>query len=288
MMIKLFVTIILLVHNVGANTLQRSYTFSNPIITSNDFNATCPKSFEVLRIPDGKTSYRLNAQIILRTFELNNCPLEGKEVKYINFTKKSNVNYDILYEQVNAFFISHYPKLKIQSIQVHPHGYFNTLPANPVALFDKDGYLKNKGVFYIINDEGLRRYFDYSLEATLNCLHTSQKVSRKDPLSLNNYTFKEVPFVSFRSKPLLTILADYRFRSSLANDTIITDRQIEPKPIVLRNSKVSVQVRSDAVVVEFMATATQEGSLYDIITVEKADKSRVRAKIIGENSVELQ
>jgi flagella basal body P-ring formation protein FlgA len=271
-----------------SNTLQRSYTFSNPIITSDDLNATCSKNFEIVRIPDGKTSYRMNAQIVLRTFELNSCALEGKEVKYINFTKKSNVNYDALYEQVNTFFISHYPNLKIQSLQIHPHGYLDALPVNPVIIFDKDGYLKNKGVFYIINDEGLRRYFDYSLDATLSCLHTSQKVTRKDPLSLNNCTLKEIPFTSFRGKPLLAISTDHRFRASLASDSLITDRQIEPKPIVLRNSKVSVQVRSDAVVVEFMATATQEGALYDIITIEKADKKRVRAKIIGENSVELQ
>lgn len=287
-MIKFFLTIVFFTHLVGANTLQRSYTFSNPIITSGDLNVTCSKHFEIVRIPDGKTSYRMNANIILKTFELNNCVLENKEVKYVTFTKKSNISYEVLYEQANAYFLSNYPNMRIKSLQIHPHGYLDTLPANPVAIFDKDGYLRNKGVFYILNDEGLRRYFDYFLDASIICLHTSQKVSRKDPLSLNNCTLKEIPFVFFRSKPLSTILTDRRFRSSLAQDSLITDRQIELKPIVLRNSKVNVQVRSDTVVVEFMATATKEGALYDIITIEKADKKRVRAKIIGENSVELQ
>ena len=273
---------------INAAQLQSNYIFDTPIIMSQNIEPKCPKNFEVLRIPDGKTSYRMNANILLKTFELNGCTLESKEIKYVNFTKKSNANYEVLYEQVSAFFLSHHPTLRIQSVHIQPHGYLDALPQNPVAIFDKDGYLKNKGVFYVLNDQGLRRYFDYSLNATLVSLHTSQKVSRKDPLSLNNCTLKEIPFDFFRAKPLTTILADYRFRSTLPQESLITERQIELKPIVLRNAKVSVQVKSDGVIIEFIATATQEGALYDIITIEKADKKRVRAKIIGENSVELQ
>jgi len=285
---KLLITVLFLANLLYGNTLQRSYTFSNPIITSNDFNVSCPRNFEILRIPNGKTSYRMDANILLKSFELNGCAIENKAIKYVNFTKKSNINYEVLYEQVNAFFLSHHPTLRIQSLYIQPHGYLDGLPQNPIAIFNKDGYLNNKGVFYILNNEGLRRYFDYSIDASIACLHTSQKVSRKEFLSLNNCTIKEIPFISFRGKPLTSILSDYRFRSTLPQESLITERQIEPKPSVLRNSKVNVQVKSDGVIVEFMATATQEGALYDIITIEKTDKKRVRAKIIGENSVELQ
>ena len=58
--------------------------------------------------------------------------------------------------------------------------------------------------------------------------------------------------------------------------------------MVLRGSKVNVIIQNGSVIVEFIATATQEGKLYDIITIEKADGKRSRAKIIGENKVELQ
>ncbi|MDQ1297897.1 MAG: flagellar basal body P-ring formation protein FlgA, partial [Campylobacterota bacterium] len=66
------------------------------------------------------------------------------------------------------------------------------------------------------------------------------------------------------------------------------DRYLEPLPIVLKGAKVSVQVQNESVIVEFIATATQEGALYDIITIEKSDKKRAKAKVIGENRVELQ
>jgi flagella basal body P-ring formation protein FlgA len=157
------------------------------------------------------------------------------------------------------------------------------------AIFDKDGYSKNKGIFYVADNNEIRHYFEYSLDATLEVLHSTQKISRKELLSFNNSTLKRIPFSSFRGKPITAIPEiPFRFRTTLKENTPITDRNIEPRPIVLRGSKVSVQVRSESVVVEFIATAMQEGALYDIITVEKADKKRVRAKIIGDNTVELQ
>lgn len=234
-------------------------------------------------------SYRVNSQIILKTFELNGCPIDNTKTKYVNFTKRSNTDYTQLQDQIMAFFINHYPTMTIQTIQIIPHGYTESLPSDARAIFDKDGYNKSKGVFYVSDNKGIRHYFEYSLDATLEVLHATHKISRKEPLSFNNSSLKSIPFTSFRGKPLVSIPeTSYRFRSSLQEDTPITDRHIEPKPIVLRDSKVSVQVRSESVVVEFIATAMQEGALYDIITIEKADKKRVRAKIIGDNTVELQ
>lgn len=289
LMSKFIFIIIFFLSTLYANTLQQSYFFTSSTIKSSDLHANCSKDFEILRIPDGKTSYRINAQIILKTFELNGCQIDSEKTKYVNFTKRSNTDYTQLQEQITTYFLTNYPSMTIQSIQIIPHGYIESLPNNARAVFDKDGYTRNKGVFYVPDNNGVRHYFEYSVDATLEVLHTRQKTSRKEPLTLNNTTLKSIPFTSFRGTPLITLPEkSSRFRSSLKADTIITDRHIEPRPIVLRDSKVSVQVRSDSVIVEFIATAMQEGALYDIITIEKADKKRVRAKIIGDNTVELQ
>ncbi len=289
MFYRFFIFFVLLSSVLYSNTLQQNYYFSNPLINAADLNASCSKNFEILRIPDGKTSYRINSQIILKTFELNGCPIDGYKVKYINFTKRSNTDYAQLQDQIMTFFISRYPTMTIQSVQIIPHGYVESLPNNVHAIFDKDGYTKNTGVFYVQGSNGIRHYFEYSLDATIKVLHTTQKISRKEPLTFNNTTLKSIPFTSFRGKPITNIPEEpYRYRTSLNENNLITDRHIEPRPIVLRGSKVSVQVRSESVVVEFIATAMQEGALYDIITIEKADKKRIRAKIIGDNTVELQ
>jgi flagella basal body P-ring formation protein FlgA len=185
--------------------------------------------------------------------------------------------------------MGNYPTMTITSIYITPHGYTESLPANAHVVFDKEGYKQNRGTFYIPDSNGIRHYFDYSLDATLEVLHVTQKTSRKAILSTTNSTLESIPFVSFRGKPLTKLPeTPYRFRSSLKEGTVITDQHIEPNPIVLRGAKISAQIKSGTVIVEFIATATQEGALYDIITIEKADGKRVRAKIIGENTVELQ
>ncbi len=272
-----------------ANTLQQSYTFTHPTITSADLNVSCSKPFEILLIPDGKTSYRVNAQILLKTFELNGCALESGKVRFVTFSKRSDTDYTLLQNQLTTFFTEQYPTIFIQSIQVFPHGYIQSLPKNGHAVFDKDMATKNKGTFYVPDNNGIRHYFDFTIDATLSVLHTSQKTSRKEVVSLNNCAMKTIPFSSFRSKPLISLPDKMsRYKTSLKNDTPLLDRHIESIPLVLRGSKVSVQVKNETVIVEFIATAMQEGALYDIITIEKADSKRVRAKIIGENAVELQ
>ncbi|MDP1784753.1 MAG: flagellar basal body P-ring formation chaperone FlgA, partial [Sulfuricurvum sp.] len=120
-------------------------------------------------------------------------------------------------------------------------------------------------------------------------LHTRQKIDRKEILSSANSTLKLITFTAFRGKPLITLPQQaHRFRLSLRENSPILDQNLEPLPLVLRGSKVSVQVQNESVIVEFIGTATQEGALYDIITIEKSDKRRAKAKVIGENRVELQ
>ena len=286
---KLFIYFLFFSNLLYSDTLRQSYFFSNPVINSTDLNVSCSKNFEILRIPDGKNSYRVNAQIILKTFELNGCAIDSGKTRYVNFTKRSNIDYTQLQDQITKYFIANYPTINITSIQIIPHGYIESLPSNAHAVFEKDSYKQNNGTFYVPDDNGIRHYFEYSLDATLEVLQVTQKTSRKDSLSSTNTTLKTIPFISFRGKPLTKIPeTSYRFRSSLKEDTVITDRHIEPRPIVLRGSKVSAQVKSGTVIVEYIATATQEGALYDIITIEKSDGKRVRAKIIGDNTVELQ
>lgn len=289
LMVKFIFIISFFLSQLYANTLQQSYTFTNPTITSLDLNVSCPKPFEILLIPDGKTSYRINSQVLLKTFELNGCTLDSGKVRFVTFLKRSDTDYTLLENQLSTFYTEQYPTIIIQSIQVFPHGYLQSLPNNAHAVFDKDMATKNKGTFYVADNSGIRRYFDFTIDASLSVLHTTQKVSRKEVVSLNNSAIKTIPFSAFRSKPLIALPETMsRFKTSLKDDTPIIERQIESIPLVLRGSKVSVQVKNDTVIVEFIATAMQEGALYDIITIEKADNKRVRAKIIGENAVELQ
>lgn len=289
MYLQLLILLSLFFATAQCDTLKQVYTFKEPTIYSSDLVRGCPKRFEILQIPDGKSTYRINAQVIAKTYELNGCSVDVGKVRYVNFTKESALDVTPLKQQLTDVFISAYPTMSIQTINVFPRGFIESIPQNSKAVFDRDITDRNDGTFYVLDKSGVRRYFDFSLEASLAVLHSSQKINRNDILSSTNSSLKIIPFTQFRGKPISNLSNDrQRFRRTLRDNIPIVDRYLEPLPIVLKGSKVSVQVQNGRVIVEFIATATQEGALYDIITIEKSDKKRAKAKVIGENRVELQ
>jgi len=284
-----FSLIILSLTTLSGYELQESYTYERSTIYSTDLFPDISKKFEILKIPEDKTQYRLNAQIISKTFELNGIAVDTGKVRYVNFIQKSPVDFTPLKEQLETLLRGQYPSIRIENITITSRGYLPSLSQKSRGIFDENFFQNSKGTFYVVDEHGVRRYLDYSVRATVNVLHSNQKISRRDRLSGFNTHIKQVPFTSFKDTPLTTLPNEpSRFRSNLKAGQLLTLRNIESVPLVLKNEKVIVEVKNDTVIVEFGATATQEGLLYDIITIQKSDGKRVRAKVIGEHRVELQ
>jgi len=285
----LFFWTLIIFSRLFAYELAENYTYKSPTLYSDDLFPKLSKKFEILKIPEDKTQYRINAQIIVKTFELNGIEINATKVRYVNFTQQSFVDLNPLKHQLEILLRGQYPSIRIDDITIIPRGYLASLSQKSRGVFDENVFNNSKGTFYIVDEHGVRRYLDYSVRATLNVLHTNQKITRLERLSGFNTQIKQIPFGSFQDTPLTT-LPDQpsRFRSNLRCGELLTLRNIQTIPLVLKNSKVIVEIHNDTVIVEFGATATQEGSLYDIITIQKNDGKRVRAKVIGENRVELQ
>jgi flagella basal body P-ring formation protein FlgA len=275
--------------SLSAYQLLENYTFKNSTIYSNDLFPDITKKFEILKIPEEKSLYRINAQVVAKTFELNGIEIDVSKTRYVNFTKESSIDFTTLKHQLEILLRGQYPTITIEEISILPRGYLASLNPKSRGVFDENFFQNSKGTFYVIDDHGIRRYFDYTVRATLSVLHTNQKISRRERLSGFNTRIKSIPFTSFKDIPLTT-LPDHpsRFRANIKPDQPLTQRHIEPLPLVLKNSKIIAQVQNDTVIVEFGATAVQEGALYDIITILKMDGKRAKAKVIGENRVELQ
>ena len=269
--------------------LAENYEFKNAIVYSNDLFPEIPQKFEILKIPSDKDQYRIDAQIISKTFELNGITIDSSKTRYVNFTKQSPIDLTSLKLQLEKMLLEHYPSIQIKEIAITPRGYLSALSKETRGVFDDRFYQHAKGTFYILTPQGLRHYLDYSVTATISVLHTTQKITRRERLNGFNTLLRPVAFTSFKDNPL-TSLPDQpsRYRSNLKPGQLLTLRNIETIPLVLKNEKVAVEVKSDGLVVEFGARATQEGSLYDIITIQKSDGKRIKAKVIGVNRVELQ
>ncbi|MDD2267125.1 flagellar basal body P-ring formation chaperone FlgA [Sulfuricurvum sp.] len=286
---KRLLILLLFCLRLSAYELSENYEFTDYTVYSDDLVPNIPKKFEILQIPADKNQYRIDAQIIAKTFELNGFELNISKTRYINFTRHSPIDFTPIKQQLAQMLTEFYPTIHIQEIIITPRGYLAKLGKNVHGEFDKRFYQNATGTFYILDNEGLRHYLDYTVNATLGVLHTNQKVSRKESLNGFNTLLKTIPFQSFKDKPLTALPAHpSRFRSSLKPMQLLTLRNIEEIPLVLKNTPVTVELQNGAVVIEFEATATQEGLLYDIITIQKNDGKRAKAKVIGENRVELQ
>lgn len=276
-------------YTLNGYELAENYKYENSVIYSNDLFPELTQKFEILKIPPDKEHYRIDANIITKTFELNGIAIDSSKTRYVNFTKNSPVNFTPLKIQLEKMLHERYPSIMIEEITITPRGYLPSLAKETRGVFDDRFYQHAKGTFYILTPQGLRHYLDYKVTATISVLHTTQKIARREHLSGFNTLLKPIPFTSFKDVPLTTLPDQLsRFRSNLKAGVLLTLRHIEAIPYVLKNEKVVVEVQSEGVVVEFGATATQEGSLYDIITIQKSDGKRVKAKVIGENRVELQ
>ena len=62
----IFVNIIV----INAAILQPNYFFEAPIIKARLIDPGCTTDNEILRIPDGKTSYRISSEVLLKSMEL--------------------------------------------------------------------------------------------------------------------------------------------------------------------------------------------------------------------------
>lgn len=275
--------------NVWGIELEREYDFTDPTIRSKDLAPHEGNTFEILKIPEGKTSYRVDGRLIAKSFELHGISVDISKTPYITFQKKSPVDFAPLKEQLGNLLRTQYPSIQIERITVSPRGYLPMLPADAKAVFDARTHLNPTGTFYVLDTQGLRRYLDYTVEATLRVMHTAQAVSRKENVDGSTLTAQSVPFSTFKDTPL-TRFPDrpYRFRSALKAGHLLTERNIEEIPLVLKNDRIVVTVQSGGVSVEYFGIAVQEGSLYDIITIQKRDGKRAKAKVIGEKRVELQ
>lgn len=286
---KIFFLFLLFNVLLNGYELRENYEYQHPILYSTDLFPDLEKKFEILQIPQDKTSFRIDSQILAKTFELYGIKLDISKTRFVNFTKSSSLDFSPFKLQLRQLLQERYPEIHIEEIVITPRGYLSGIGPNAKAVFDDHFYLNAKGTFYVLDSAGLRRYLDYSVLATLGVLHTTQPISRRDKLTGFNTLLKPVNLDSFKDTPLTKLPERIsRFRSNLKPNQLLTIRNIEVIPLVLKNEKVIVEVKNESVIVEFGATATQEGSLYDIITIQKSDGKRVKAKVIGENRVELQ
>ena len=170
-----------------------------------------------------------------------------------------------------------------------PRGYIESLTDTYIVKIQRDNHLSRSGTLYVKTTDNKKIFFDYQVEAEVSVYIARKKIKRENELSLVNCKKKSIILDKFDAMPIQKLQQSmFQSKHQIREGTVITARDIEQLSIVKRDSIVSVILDEKNIAISFGAKALQDGKLDDTITIQKNNKQRLKAKVIGKNRVEIQ
>ncbi len=269
--------------------LKKEYSFKDHKIYSSTLFPELKEKFILFNINNNRTKYRVKSSKIQELFEQHNIKIDLGKIRYVNFTKKSPVDTTALASEIKKRYEFHYVNLHVNSVVVTPRNYLKKLDSDFRLILHDKNLKRSKGVVSIKTAKKERIFFDYEVNAVLSVYTALNPLKRGDTLSSLSATQKQVKFDSFNALPLNRIgTKKYRLKRSVKRNHILTQRDVETYPIVKKGNSVLVELKSGSIVLEFTAIASQDGSKDDIISIQKKDGRRIKARVIAPGRVEIQ
>ncbi len=209
--------------------------------------------------------------------------------RYIKFQIKSPIDTRVIKTFLKQHYLSKYKTLSIQNIHVYTHSFIKKLPKNYKIEIRRKSHLSHIGMIDIKDEHNKKLFFNYTIQASVKVLQTTKKIKRNEKLSFINTRYKTITFDKFRAIPIMVLINNtLQAKHQIKNFKTITVNDVETLDFVHKNSQVSVSLNNNGIYITFTAKALQNGKLGDIITIQKQDLTRLKAKVVGKKKVELR
>jgi len=285
---KIFLLLFLAL-SLEAATLQKHYLFDSPIITVESLLKESNNITEILRIPKDSTHYKISSKKLIALLSKKGINVQKARFSYVVFDKKSPVSLDSLKTEVTKYYQSHLPSIEINHVEIYPRTYIDTLPSHYNVHIGSKNFKTPTSTFYIIGDNKKRIFFNYTIKASLHVIKTLHPLERSSSLNTFNTQKTSITFNKIRSKPLLHVKNNtYALRHRVKENEVLFMRDVKAQDIVKKGAQVLLIITQGDLELQSSATAVTSGVLYDMITVQKKDGSRLKVKVIGVNQVEIQ
>ena len=268
--------------------LRENYDFRDHTIMSTTLFPEMPQRFELFEIPVHMTRYRVSAESVAEAFKSHGIEIGTEDVRYVNFVKSSPISTVRLEDEVAAYYRAHYPSIAINAVHITPRVYTPELPEPYTVTIADTSYKSARGTFYVTTPEGAKLFFDYTLDAEVAVFTARRDLKRDTPLNAMTAQSASVPLDTLNARPLDDLSGKYRLKRHVKGGEVIMRRHVEIAPLVLRDTHVSVTLKTGNVLIQFRAIALQDGALHDIISIQKPDGKRLKARVVGENKVEIE
>ncbi len=281
------ILLILFVSLQATFSLKDEYYFKNDNINSKNILPTVDKKFIIKKNLANKDKVKIETKKLIELYKQHGVKVKSSH-RYTYFYRKSNIDINILKNIVKNYYKNNFEDIVIEEIIVKPRAYLKKLPNNYSAVFNKRAYLRDEGVFYISDVDRKRYYFDYKITAYLNVYESATTIQRYENITFFNTIKDYIKLEKLHYKPI--DINKYKLQSKLKIKprTMITEHNTQSRYLVKKGETILAIISVNNLSVETAVVATKNARLGDIINVKKMDGSRLRAKVIGLNKVEIQ
>lgn len=288
MMFKLFLSLLLSLNLYAIEHIKESYYIDSHEINSSIFFKN-KENVSLYKIPKHEHSLRIKRKQLKKL--LNNYGFKDFDIdsRYVHFEVKSPVDTTKIEQFLKDHYQQQYKQIDIKSIHVRPRSYMQTLPRKYDIEIRRRNHLSEEGIVAIEDNLNRKYFFNYMIDAKLKVLFTRGKIHRKEEISKQNTIIKSVKLDRFRAMPLQKIQSSqYQAKYNLRANSIITTRDIQQLSLVRKDSMVSVWINNTGMSISFSAKALQNGKLNDIITIQKSNGKKLKAKVVAKHRVQIR
>ena len=271
-------------------TLESYYT-----LPTSELNASviCPEikdDFTIYSFDKNKNRKSFSSKTLIKLFDSYDLTLIDESRGIVHFERTSDINLEPIKKDIKAYYLSYYPQMHINAILLKTNTPIMHLPETYTLTFRPNAYQHKHSSIQLTSNESNERFFlRYTIEATVKVFKASHNINRGKILSYVDLKHTSEPFKRFTGTPLASIgKSSVRLKKRLPKGKIVYERDVESPPSVLKNKTVYARFIEGNVHLEFQAVSLQDGRIGDVISIQKKDKTRLKAKVIGKNQVEIE
>jgi len=276
--------------SIFSATLESHYTLPTSELNASLIYPEIKDDFTIYTFTENRNRKSFSSKDLIKLFDAHDLTLRDESRGIVHFERASDISLKPIKKEIKAYYLSYYPKMQIKTVVLRTNAPITQLPEHYTLTFKTNAYKYSHSSLQLNADKlDTRLFIRYTIDATLKVFKASHNLNRGKILSYVDLKYKNEPFKRFTDLPLRTLgKTSLRLKKRLPKGKIVYQRDVETLPSVIKNKAVYVRFSNGNVHVEFQATSLQDGRIGDIISIQKKDKTRLKAKVIGRNQVEIE
>ncbi|QFR49325.1 flagellar basal body P-ring formation protein FlgA [Sulfurimonas lithotrophica] len=288
MLFKLFFIFLLSLNIYALEHIKQTYYIDSHNINSSLFFKD-KKNILLYTIPQQNYSLKIKKSQLQKLLKENGFKDFIINSRYVYFEINSPINTSKIELFLKKHYKQKYKTINIKHITVKPRSYMQELPKNYVIDIRRRNHLSKDGVISIEDNFHKKYFFNYLIDADIDVVQAKSKINKDEELSQRNIKIKTIKLEKFRALPLQYIpTSEFQAKHHIKAYKTLTYRDIEKLSLVKKGQSVSVWLNNSGISISFVAKALQSGKLNDIITIQKSNGKRLKAKIVAKQKVELK